>query len=162
MVGVLHFTVVPRGRNRNQKCSGCNRKRRKKIYDTEKRVGFEAMLRRITESVVISKIREGDLMNSKSEWNYVCILRTVVNQASLLLRVIFHALLRSVFYFEYCDDQKLRSFFHRVHCKIIRSGSRNRYFCHRAKVTRLDTRQPNKSRRSDHFMSVLRALLRHF
>ena len=54
------------------------------------------MLRQITESVVISKIREDDLMNSKSEWNYVRILRTVVNQliASLLLRVIFHALLR--------------------------------------------------------------------
>ena len=56
------------------------------------------MLRQITESVVISKIREDDLMNSKSEWNYVRILRTVVNQliASLLLRVIFHALLRRV------------------------------------------------------------------
>ena len=56
------------------------------------------MLRQITESVVISKIREDDLMNSKSEWNCVCILRTVVNQliASLLLRVIFHALLRRV------------------------------------------------------------------
>ena len=56
------------------------------------------MLRQITESVVFSKIREDDLMNSKSEWNYVCILRTVVNQliASLLLRVIFHALLRRV------------------------------------------------------------------
>ena len=56
------------------------------------------MLRQITESVVISKIREDDLMNSKSEWNYVRILRTVVNQliASLLLRVIFHALLGRV------------------------------------------------------------------
>ena len=56
------------------------------------------MLRQITESVVISKIREDDLMNSKSEWNYVRILRTVVDQliASLLLRVIFHALLRRV------------------------------------------------------------------
>ena len=38
------------------------------------------MLTQITESVVISKIREDDLMNSKSEWNYVRILRTVVNQ----------------------------------------------------------------------------------
>ena len=38
------------------------------------------MLRQITESVVISKIREHDLMNSKSEWNYGRILRTVVNQ----------------------------------------------------------------------------------
>ena len=38
------------------------------------------MLRQITESVVISKIREDDLMNSKSEWSYVRILRTVVNQ----------------------------------------------------------------------------------
>ena len=49
------------------------------------------MLRQITKSVVISKIKEDDLMNSKREWNYVRILRTVVNQliASLLLRVIF-------------------------------------------------------------------------
>ena len=56
------------------------------------------MLRQITKSVLISKIREDDLMNSKSEWNYVRILRTVVNQliASLLLRVIFHALLGRV------------------------------------------------------------------
>ena len=38
------------------------------------------MLRQITESVMISKIREDDLMNSKSEWSYVRILRTVVNQ----------------------------------------------------------------------------------
>ena len=38
------------------------------------------MLRQITESVVISKIREDDLMNSKRQWNYVRILRTVVNQ----------------------------------------------------------------------------------
>ena len=38
------------------------------------------MLRRITESVVISKIMEDDLMNSKSEQNYVCIPRTVVNR----------------------------------------------------------------------------------
>ena len=61
------------------------------------------MLRQITQSVVISKIRDDDLMNSKSEWNYVRILRTVVNQliASLLLRVIFRALLRRVSYFEY-------------------------------------------------------------
>ena len=29
------------------------------------------MLRQIAESVVISKIREDDLMNSKSEWCYV-------------------------------------------------------------------------------------------
>ena len=55
------------------------------------------MLRQITQSVVISKIRDDDLMNSKSEWNYVRILWTVVNQiSSLLLRVIFHALLRRV------------------------------------------------------------------
>ena len=38
------------------------------------------MLRQITESVVISKIREDDLMNSKREWNYVRIPRTVVNR----------------------------------------------------------------------------------
>ena len=38
------------------------------------------MLRQITESVVISKIREDDLMNSKREWNYVRIPETVVNR----------------------------------------------------------------------------------
>ena len=55
-------------------------KEERRIYDTERRAGFDAMLRQITESVVISKIREHDLMNSKSEWNYGRILRTVVNQ----------------------------------------------------------------------------------
>ena len=55
------------------------------------------MLRQIKESVVISKLREDDLMNSKSGQNYVRIPRTVVNAiASLQLRVIFHALLRRV------------------------------------------------------------------
>ena len=38
------------------------------------------MLRQIAESVVISKIREDDLINSKSEWCYVRIPRTVVSQ----------------------------------------------------------------------------------
>ena len=38
------------------------------------------MLRQIAESVVISKIREDDLMNSKSEWCYVLFSRTVVSQ----------------------------------------------------------------------------------
>ena len=38
------------------------------------------MLRQIAESVVISKIREDDLVNSKIEWSYVRIPRTVVNQ----------------------------------------------------------------------------------
>ena len=31
------------------------------------------MLRQITKSVLISKIREENLMNPKSEWNYFCI-----------------------------------------------------------------------------------------
>ena len=30
------------------------------------------MLRQIRESVLISKIREDNVMNSKSEWNYFC------------------------------------------------------------------------------------------
>ena len=34
------------------------------------RAGFDAMLRQITKSVLISKIREDNLMNPKSEWNY--------------------------------------------------------------------------------------------
>ena len=36
------------------------------------------MLRQITESVLIIKIREDNLMNSKSEWNHFRIRRTVV------------------------------------------------------------------------------------
>ena len=31
----------------------------------------DAMLRQITESVLINKVEEGKLINSKSEWNYV-------------------------------------------------------------------------------------------
>jgi len=38
----------------------------------------DAMLRQVTESVLISKIEERMLINSKTEWNYVCIPRTVV------------------------------------------------------------------------------------
>ena len=65
------------------------------------------MLRQITESVLISKIREDNLMNSKSEWNYFCSNPI----ASLLLEVIFHAGLSSLCYFEYCDDQLKRSLY---------------------------------------------------
>ena len=38
----------------------------------------DAMLRQITESVLINKVEEGKLINSKSEWNYVSIPRAVV------------------------------------------------------------------------------------
>ena len=38
----------------------------------------DAMLRQITESVLINKVEEGKLINSKSEWNYVRIPRAVV------------------------------------------------------------------------------------
>ena len=40
----------------------------------------DAMLRQITESVLISKTKEDNLVNSKSEWNYVRIPRTFVTQ----------------------------------------------------------------------------------
>ena len=71
------------------------------------------MLRQITKSVLISKIREVNLMNSKSEWSYFCIRsKDCCNPiASLLLEVIFHALLSSLCYFEYCDDQLKRSLY---------------------------------------------------
>ena len=35
----------------------------------------DAMLWQITESVLINKVEEGKLINSKSEWNYVSSLR---------------------------------------------------------------------------------------
>lgn len=38
----------------------------------------DPMLRQVTESVLISKIEERMLINSKTEWNYVCTPRTVV------------------------------------------------------------------------------------
>ena len=38
----------------------------------------DAMLSRITESVLINKVEEDKLINSKSEWNYVRIPRAVV------------------------------------------------------------------------------------
>ena len=38
----------------------------------------DAMLRQITESVLIKKVEEGKVINSKSEWNYVRIPRAVV------------------------------------------------------------------------------------
>ena len=64
------------------------------------------MLRQITKSVLISKIREDNLMNSKSEWNYFCRPKDCCNAtASLLLEVIFHALLNSLCYFDCCEDQ---------------------------------------------------------
>ena len=38
----------------------------------------DAMLRQITESLLINKVEEDNLINSKSEWNYVSIPRAVV------------------------------------------------------------------------------------
>ena len=38
----------------------------------------DAMLRQITESVLINKVEEGKLIDFKSEWNYVSILRAVM------------------------------------------------------------------------------------
>ena len=38
----------------------------------------DGMFRQITDSVLINKVEEGKLINSKSEWSYVNILRTVV------------------------------------------------------------------------------------
>ena len=38
----------------------------------------DSMLRQITESVLINKVEEGKLINSKSEWNYVSIPRVAV------------------------------------------------------------------------------------
>ena len=38
----------------------------------------DAMLRQITESVLIKKVEEGKLINSKSEWNYISIPGAVV------------------------------------------------------------------------------------
>ena len=38
----------------------------------------DAMLRQITESVLINKVEEGKLINFKREWNYVRIPRAVV------------------------------------------------------------------------------------
>ena len=38
----------------------------------------DAMLRQITESVLINKVEEGKLINSKSEWNYVNVPRAVM------------------------------------------------------------------------------------
>ena len=78
------------------------------------------MLRQITKSVLISKIREDNLMNSKSEWNYFCrVRRTVVTQQPylILLEVIFHALLSSLCCFEYCDDLVYLTFISR--CGLI-------------------------------------------
>ena len=40
----------------------------------------DAMLRQITEAVMINKVLENDLINSKSEWNYACIPWTVMEQ----------------------------------------------------------------------------------
>ena len=38
----------------------------------------DAMLRQVTESVMINKIDEKKLINSKNEWNYVRIPRSVI------------------------------------------------------------------------------------
>ena len=69
------------------------------------------MLRQISESVVISKIREDAWSNEFKKWMELRLHPKDCCKpiASLLLRVIFYALLRSVCYFEYCDDQLERS-----------------------------------------------------
>ena len=40
----------------------------------------DAMLRQITESVRINQVNEGQLINTKGEWNYFRIQRAVVTQ----------------------------------------------------------------------------------
>jgi hypothetical protein len=42
------------------------------------RYGNDAMLRQISESVKMNKIKKGELMNSKTEWNYFKIPRVVI------------------------------------------------------------------------------------
>ena len=94
------------------------------------------MLRQITKSVLISKIREDNLMNSKNEWNYFCRPKDYCNAtASLLLEVIFHALLSSLCYFEYCDDQLKRSLYETSFCEspykcncVLKSGNKLNFF----------------------------------
>ena len=39
----------------------------------------DAMLRQVTESVIIGKVEDHRLMNTKSEWNYFRIPRAVVS-----------------------------------------------------------------------------------
>ena len=55
--------------------------------------------------------------------------------ASLLLEVIFHALLSSLCYFEYCDDQLKRSLYETSFCEspykcncVLKSGNKLRLF----------------------------------
>ena len=55
--------------------------------------------------------------------------------ASLLLEVIFHALLSSLCYFEYCDDQLKRSLYETSFCEspykcncVLKSGNKLSFF----------------------------------
>ena len=38
----------------------------------------DAMLRQITESVIMNNVKDSELLNSKSEWNYVRIPRALI------------------------------------------------------------------------------------
>ena len=40
----------------------------------------DAMLRQVTEAVTIKSIKEEDVMNLKTEWNFTCIPRAVIER----------------------------------------------------------------------------------
>ena len=59
----------------------CDRHERNEVSFVMNVTGFfrdDTMLGKITESVLINKVDEVKLINSKSEWNYVRIRRVVV------------------------------------------------------------------------------------
>ena len=59
----------------------CDRHERNEVSFVMNVTGFfrdDTMLGKITESVLINKVEEGKLINSKSKWNYVRIRRVVV------------------------------------------------------------------------------------
>ena len=45
--------------------------------------GNDAMCRQVAESVKINRVAKGSLINTKKEWNYVKLLRVVLDQGEM-------------------------------------------------------------------------------
>ena len=91
----------------------CDRHERNEVSFVMNVTGFfrdDTMLGKITESVLINKVEEVKLINSKSEWNYGC-CDTVASLETWLRAAIFRVLLHEACVFSkfFICDQVTRS-----------------------------------------------------
>jgi hypothetical protein len=80
--GGEHVKIYERKKEQSTLWKHCKEKRDGEVQTFQMNVtgryGNDAMLRQISESVKMNKIKKGELMNSKTEWNYFKIPQVVI------------------------------------------------------------------------------------